>query len=112
MFDLEFVVKQKAQLKYMQHKQSIKWNRNLFNMFQHEFLWSPTPLYYVGTFVFYRLIRKRLQLSAMHALPFLAIPPSLDYLKREYFVSKFPEDKKALKQAKQAVTQILDEKKA
>ena len=60
MFDLEFIVKQKAQLTYFQAKQKKFQNRNRFlNAFSHEFLWSPTPAYYFGTFVTYMMIRRK-----------------------------------------------------
>jgi hypothetical protein len=47
----------------------------------------------------------------VHALPFLAIPPTVDYFKRDYYVNYFPEEKKQLGRAKSVVNSIVDEKK-
>jgi hypothetical protein len=56
MFESEFVLKQKAQLKYLQQKQNKKTTRMpLMNMLSHEFLWSPTPIYYLGAMILYTL---------------------------------------------------------
>jgi hypothetical protein len=97
MFDLEFTVKQKAQLKYLQEKTNKFHSRlKLLNIFSHEFLWSPTPVYYAGSFLLYLMVKNRMRLTMIHALPFLAIPPTLDYFKRDFYVNKFGEDRKAL----------------
>jgi hypothetical protein len=54
MFELEFTLKQKAQLKYLQVKQKkIKKRSKLFNMLSHDFLWTPTPAYYLTTAILF-----------------------------------------------------------
>jgi hypothetical protein len=93
MFDLEFVLKQKAQLKYLQVKTAKKNTRSIkLNLLSHEFLWSPTPVYYGLAYFIYRMSRRRYGFTVVHCLPFMAIPPTMDYAKREFYVSKFPED--------------------
>ena len=64
-------------------------------MLSHEFLWAPTPVYYLLTGFLYVLVKNRFRLTLVHAIPFLAIPPTIDYFKRDYYVSSFAEDKKA-----------------
>ena len=95
MFDMEFILKQKAQLKYIQTKQSKRIERlPLMNALSHEYLWSPTPIYYVGTFAFYMFFKKKLHLTKIGLIPMLIIPATLDYIKREYYVGMFPKEKK------------------
>ena len=83
----------------------------LMNLLSHEYLWSPTYMYYAFALGVYKLTRRRLGFTIIHSLPFLAIPPTMDYFKREHYVKQFPEDQKMLKQTKTTVNQILDEKK-
>lgn len=104
MFDIEFALKQKAQLKYLQKKTTMQQHRFKFlNLLSHEFLWTATPVYYLGTAVLYLVVKNRMRLTLMHALPFLAIPPTFDYLKREHYVTQFPDDKKAMLRCKSVV---------
>ena len=87
-------------MKYMQIKsQKFQTRFKLVNMLSHEFLWSPTPLYYAFTFVVYTAVKNRYQLSMMQFLPFLAIPATCDYFKRDYYVNCFPKERKEMKQA-------------
>ena len=64
--------------------------------FQHDFLWSPTPLYYLGTFLTYLTVRNRFKLKLVHLVPMFAIPVTLDYMKRDFYVKKFPKEYKEL----------------
>ena len=104
LFELEFTLKQKAQLKYLQVKSTKFQTRfKILNMLSHEFLWAPTPVYYVMTSFMYFLLKNKFRLTLMHAIPFLAIPPTMDYYKRDHYVSQFPEDKKALSKSTEVV---------
>jgi len=80
-------------------------------VFSHEYLWSATPIYYAGSVLLYVLLRRRLKITLIHALPFLAIPPTVDYFKRDYYVNFFPAEKKELGKSKAVVNSILDEKR-
>jgi hypothetical protein len=64
----------------------------LMNLLSHEYLWSPTYMYYAFALGVYKLTRRRLGFTIIHSLPFLAIPPTMDYFKREHYVKQFPED--------------------
>lgn len=46
----------------------------------------------------------------MTGVLFFAIPPTCDYIKRDYYVKMFPEDLKQYNKAKSAVDSILKEK--
>ena len=112
MFDLEFIVKQKAQLKYLQVKQQKFQTRfKIFNFLSHEFLWSPTPLYYLGTLFLYQILKVRFRLTPVHFIPMLAVPVTVDYYKRDYYVKQFPKEYKDMKKSQKIVMQIIDEKK-
>ena len=69
-------------------------------LLSHEYLWSPTYMYYGGALFLYKVTRRRFGFTIIHCLPFLAIPPTLDFIKREHYVNQFPEDVKQLKQTK------------
>ena len=55
-------------------------------MFVHEYLWYPTYGYYFATFVIFTVIRRKYQLNHVTGIPFLMVPLTLDYLKRDHFV--------------------------
>ena len=91
-------------------------------MLSHEFLWSPTPIYYIMTFIIFFGIRKKLNFKSYTIIPFMSIPATLDYIskfyiflknfiEREYYVGSFQEDKKRLTQVRKTVASIVDEKK-
>ncbi|CDW71814.1 UNKNOWN [Stylonychia lemnae] len=83
LFTLEFNLKQKAQLKYLQIKQK-KGKRNVMFMDQltHEYLWSPTPAYYVGTFFSFLYIKRKFKLNFFAIIPFMTIPITMDYISK------------------------------
>ena len=110
MFDLEFVLKQKAQLKYLEDKQNRQWGSKLLAYFQHDFLWSPTPLYYLGAFLSYLTVKNRFKLKLIHLVPMFAIPVTLDYMKRDFYVKKFPKEYKELQDNQKVVQSIIKEK--
>ena len=104
LFSLEFTLKQKAQLKYLQEKQKKAANRvKLLNILSHEYLWSPTPIYYCITVVLFMFARRRWALTPYSIIPFMALPVTMDYIKREYYVGSFQEDKKKLTQTRKTV---------
>src|ERR1017187_5401378 len=83
MIEGEFALKQKAQLKYMEVKQKKSAFRfKLLNLMSHEFLWSPTPIYYLCTAFLYILARRRWALKPYTFIPFLSIPITCDYLSK------------------------------
>eukprot|EP00347_Sterkiella_histriomuscorum_P001492 403371827 len=113
LFTLEFNLKQKAQLKYLQvQQQNSKKNRMwLLEIFTHEYLWSPTPLYYATTLLVYFGLKRKYKLMPYTIIPFMAIPATLDYTKREFYVGSFKEEKKRLSQTRKIVHNIVQEKK-
>ena len=112
MFNLEFILKQKAQLKYIQSKQGKRIERlPMMNALSHEYLWSPTPIYYVGTIGFYMFFKKRLNLTKIGPIPMLIIPATCDYIKREYYTGLFPKERKEFMETQKIVQSIIDEKK-
>ena len=68
----------------------------VLNSLSHEYLWSPTPIYYVGSYILFAMLKSKMKLTMQHSLPFLAIPPTLDFVKRDYYTGKFGDDKRAL----------------
>lgn len=68
----------------------------LLNILSHEYLWSPTPIYYCITVVLFMFARRRWALTPYSIIPFMALPVTMDYIKREYYVGSFQEDKKKL----------------
>ena len=79
----------------------------LLNMLSHEFLWSPTPIYYCSTVVLFIMARRRWALKPYTIIPFMSIPVTLDYIKREFYVGSFVEDKKKLTAVRKVVHQIV-----
>ena len=113
MFAQEFNLKQKAQLKYFEGKQKRAQSQQhgaIYNALSHDYLWSCTKTYYYVTAIFYICCKQYFRLTLTHSLPFLAIPPTLDYFKREYYVSSFREEQKQFHQSQSVVNQILSEK--
>ena len=72
-------------------------------MLSHEYLWSPTPIYYFMTFFVFILAKRRYSLKPYTIIPFLSIPATMDYVKREFYVGSFQEDKKKLTQTRKVV---------
>ena len=94
LFELEFVLKQKAQLKYLYEKQKkIQKRSNLMNLLSHEFLWQPTPAYYLFTVAVFLLAKHKWALRQCTMIPFLSLPMTMDYIKRDYYVSSFKKEK-------------------
>jgi len=111
MFELEFLLRQKAQLKYLQRKMKNESVSKIMNMLNHQFLWQPTPLFYIATAFGFLLAKNRYRLQPITFLPFLMIPATLDYLKRDYYIKLEKKDYDEFKRATTVVRQILGEKK-
>jgi hypothetical protein len=47
--------------------------------------------------------RRRWALKPYSIIPFMALPVTMDYIKREYYVGSFQEDKKKLTQTRKTV---------
>ena len=111
MFDLEFILKQKAQLKYLQAKSQQQSNSKLLQMLNHSFLWSPTPSFYVFTMALYLVLRRRFRLTFMHLIPMMTIPATLDYYKRDHYIKLSKKEFDEFKKSTKVVSSILAEKK-
>ena len=75
----------------------------LLNFLSHEFLWTPTPAYYLGTFCIYLMIKSRFRLRPIHSIPMLAIPATADYYKRDHYVRMFQKEYNELRQSQKIV---------
>ena len=62
MFDLEFDIKMKAQLKYMEVVEKRKERKGIWQAMKHDYLWSPTSTYYVGATFAFLLMKRRIAL--------------------------------------------------
>ncbi len=58
MFELEFDIKMRAQLKYMEVFSKRKRKVGLWDTIRHEYLWTPTTNYYVGTIFLFIFLRR------------------------------------------------------
>ena len=83
----------------------------LLNLLSHEYLWSPTPIYYCLTVVLFMFARRRWTLKPYTIIPFMSLPVTMDYVKREFYVGSFVEEKRKLIQVRKTVHQIVEEKK-
>ena len=111
MFDLEFILRQKAQLKYLQVKQKNQTTSKIASMLNHSFLWSPTPMYYLTTLTLFVVLRRKFRLQWLTFLSVLMIPITLDYLKRDYYIKMEKKEYKEFQEATSTVRNILTEKK-
>jgi hypothetical protein len=53
---------------------------------RHEYLWTPTTTFYLGAVALFLFIRSKYSLQPFHIIPFMMIPVTADYMKREFFV--------------------------
>ena len=97
MFELEFDIKMKAQLKYLEAKEKKKLRGGFLGAIRHEYLWTPTTTFYMAAGLAFFLIRRKYKLQVFHVVPFMMIPVTADYLKREYYVQQVAQkDRKEL----------------
>lgn len=83
----------------------------LLNLLSHEYLWAPTPVYYCMTVVLFSILKRRYGYKPYTIIPFMSLPATMDYIKREYYVGSFVEEKKKLSSVRKTVHQIVEEKK-
>ena len=113
MFEIENELKLKAQLRYLEMREKDTRRREgIAGAMRHDFLWSATPAFYAGSIFLYFIVRRRYKLQLIHIFPFMMIPTTLDFLKRDYYVKQFKEENKVLCEKRKIVTQIIAEKKA
>ena len=94
MFDLEYELKMKAQLRYLEVKEKQKSRKGIMSAIRHEYLWTPTTTFYVGSLAVFMVLRNKYKLQMIHVIPFMMIPVSMDYFKRDHFTSQFTEENK------------------
>jgi len=83
MFGLEHLIKQKAQLKYLETKSKKRSTRStMLKMLSHEYLWTPTPVYYFATMAIFVFAKRRYRLKPYIIIPFLALPVTMDFLSK------------------------------
>ena len=112
MFELEFEIKMKAQMKYLEMKDKQKRTHGFRGMLQHDYLWTPTTTFYCGSFLLFLFVRNKMKMQMYNVIPFMIIPVTMDYLKREFFTSSFTKDKVELNKRKKVVQKIINEKKS
>ncbi|CAI2380458.1 unnamed protein product [Moneuplotes crassus] len=111
-------LKMKAQMAYMKNaakkdmKDGMLTNTPFKKFVNNEYLWNTTGSYYTFTVVAFYFLSKRYNFHSLTIIPFLAIPPTLDFIKREFYVSNFPEEKKKLNESRKIMSQILKHKKS
>ena len=111
MLDSEFVLKQKAQLRWMEEHAKGKMKNNWFTTYMFsDYLWSPTPLFYCVTFAIYGLLHIRRKVHPYNLIPMMCFPVGCDYMRREAYVQSFKEERKVHKQAQNVVGKLLYEK--
>ena len=86
MFELEFDIKMKAQLKYLEQKEKSKSRKGFLNAVRHEYLWTPTTTFYLGAVFLFMIARNKYSLQPFHIIPFMMLPVTADYIKREVYV--------------------------
>ena len=113
MFDLEFDIKMKAQLQYMQVCEKRKQRKGVWQALKHDYLWTPTSTYYIGAIALFLAMKRKAGLHYWQVVPFMFVPITADYLKREYYVSQVdPEERAELEKSRKVVQSIIGEKKA
>ena len=104
MFEIEHEIKMTAQLKYLEFREKDNKRKNGFlAAMRHDYLWTATTGFYVGAVLGFMIMRKRFKLQPIHIFPIMMVPVSLDYMKRDYFVSQFPDENKQLKDKRKVV---------
>ena len=68
-----------------------------------DYLWSPTPAYYFFTVSAYLALKMKFNMKPVYLVPMMVIPITLDYWQREFYVSMFKEDRKAMRDANKVV---------
>ena len=54
----------------------------LLQWLSHEYLWSPTPLYYIMSLLSFSMLRKRYRMKPYSIIPFMMIPVTMDYVSK------------------------------
>ena len=85
-------------MKYLEVKSKRKQTRfKVLQILSHEFLWTPTPAYYLFAVSLFMMLRERWRLKTISLLPFMALPASFDYIKRDYYTNLFVKERKELR---------------
>ena len=86
----------------------------MWDAIRHEYLWTPTTNYYVGTIFLFIFLRRSYQIQYWQFLPLMFVPITMDYMKREYYVRQIDngeKDRKELEERRKVVQRIMNEKK-
>ena len=73
------------------------------NAMRHEYLWTPTTTFYIGAIIAFVGLRTKLKLQPYHIIPWMMIPVTCDYIKRDYYASSFPKEREELKKRRSIV---------
>ena len=102
----------KAQLKYMEANQKKKDRKGILNAMRHDYLWAPTTTFYIGSSLVFVLLKNRLKLALWQIIPFMMVPVTMDYAKREYYIAQVEQkDREELDKSRKVVSSIIAEKK-
>ena len=83
----------------------------IFNFLSHDYLWQPTPVYYLFALSAFFLARKRYKVRNQMIIPFMMLPVTFDAIKRENYVQKFKKERDEMLQSRKNVYRILNQKK-
>ena len=79
-------------------------------MLNHNFLWSPTPAYYLFTGVVFFYFKRRYNLKWGTGLPVMILPATADYFKRDHYIKQNKKEYDEFKKSNKVVMQIMSEK--
>ena len=89
LFELEYEIKMKAQLKYLEKKDKESGRKGFMHALRHDYLWTPTTSFYLGSLIAFTIVRRQFSLQAINVIPFMMIPVTMDYMKRDHYTSQF-----------------------
>ena len=107
MFELEYEIKMKAQLKYLEGQDKSKQRKGLWNAMSHDYLWTPTTTFYMGTLALFMILRHKYKWQVIHVLPFMMIPVTADFLKRDHYAKQFSKENQELTEKRKIVQSII-----
>ena len=109
--ETDFILRQKAQLSYMEALEKGNFKKRLStSILFHDYLWAPTPAFYVFTLFLFSAFKMWKRLPNYYFAPFLMLPITMDYYKREGYVRQFKEEYETLQKSQKIVAQLLQEK--
>mmetsp|Transcript_17008 Transcript_17008/g.28742 ORF Transcript_17008/g.28742 Transcript_17008/m.28742 type:complete len:135 (-) Transcript_17008:20-424(-) len=99
-------------MKYLEANNSRNQRGGFRSLMNHQYLWTPTPSFYIVTVMTFLLIKERFRLNFFHLIPMMMIPVTVDFVKREAYVSQVAhKERERVAESRLAVRKIMEEKK-